>query len=353
MPGIRSLPGVVAMALAATALSTAVARPASDTQVPCGEEPLKQAIREANDAGGGTLRLSPGCVYEISRPDSPTNALPAVISDIVIHGNESVIRRTSAANVRIFLVDSPEGALRLDHLTLRDGHSTDSGGGISVRPHSSLVARHVTLAGNTADERGGAIDNFGGSVSFYDSTFTGNTSMRGGGIFQDGHADFHDSQLSDNTATVSGAAVYGNTGRVTFDGVTITGNTARNGGGGIALAPPGVAFLRDTAITDNQVTVGNGGGVLTAGTLDVDRSRIENNAVAGTGGGIYNLTAPVTGDTARATLRRSFVRFNTAGVAPGGIYNSGGVVSLPDTVVSGNTPTNCSGSPSPVRGCAG
>lgn len=272
---------------------------------------------------------------------------------IVIHGNDSVIRRASAEKVRILLIDGPHGELHLDHIAIRDGHTSDSGGGISIRPHAKLVAHDVTLTGNAADVRGGAIDNFAGTVALRNSTIDGNTSLRGGGIFLDGTTQLHDTTLSGNTATASGGAAFVNTARTEFGKVTISANTAQTVGGGIAIANPATVLLHDSDLTGNKATGGDGGGVINAGTLGADRSRISRNNAGGAGGGISTLTFPLTHDTARTTLKHSSVQFNVAAIAPGGLHSDLGLVSLlADTEVSDNLPTNCSGSPTPIPNCS-
>lgn len=64
------------------------------------------------------------------------------------------------------------------------------------------------------------------------------------------------------------------------------------------------------------------------------------------GGGIYNNNT--------LTLTESKVTDNISTLAPGGIFNDGGQVSVDQkTVISGNRPTNCTPSSPPVPNCFG
>ncbi|MGC4856602.1 hypothetical protein ACLQ24_25325 [Micromonospora sp. DT4] len=64
------------------------------------------------------------------------------------------------------------------------------------------------------------------------------------------------------------------------------------------------------------------------------------------GGGIYN--------SGTVTLTESKVTENISVVAPGGVFNNGGQVTVDDkSVISGNRPTNCTPSAPPVPNCFG
>ena len=53
------------------------------------------------------------------------------------------------------------------------------------------------------------------------------------------------------------------------------------------------------------------------------------------------------------TVIQSLIVHNSAADTGGGIYNDQGDVALRRSLVDANTPTNCSGSPTPVPGCSG
>ncbi|MET9413253.1 hypothetical protein ABZY03_03475 [Streptomyces klenkii] len=153
-----------------------------------------------------------------------------------------------------------------------------------------------------------------------------------------------------NTITRSGAtnfriAQVSNTGGLTLKAVTLTGGH----------------------------TATNGGGILNFGAVTLTGSELSNNAADSTGGGIYSTggaaaatftSSNVKNNTAHRaagiasvnstlTLTSSVVSGNAAGINPGGIYYVAGTATLNTSSVTANTPTNCTGSPSPVPGCIG
>ncbi|MET7375934.1 hypothetical protein [Micromonospora arida] len=86
-----------------------------------------------------------------------------------------------------------------------------------------------------------------------------------------------------------------------------------------------------------------------SGTVVLRRTHVDRNRAIGTnsqGGGIYN--------NATLTLTESKVTDNISFLAPGGIFNDGGQVTVDEkTVISGNRPTNCTPSSPPVPNCFG
>ncbi|MEV4335347.1 hypothetical protein AB0K02_33475 [Streptomyces sp. NPDC049597] len=353
MPKLRTAVAVAAVISAATAVPSA-ADPAPQRPVACNEDALKDAIRKANEHGGGEFWLTPGCTYGITTPASENTALPAVISEITIHGQESTIKRESAKDFRLFLVDSPFGDLTLNNVTVRDGRA-ENGGGIWVRPASRLTINESKIINNVAGglgarPGGGGIDNFSGSVTLRDSILNDNTSSsHGGGMFQDGTATVVRSTISGNTAGDTSGGIRNNTGRLTVNDSVISGNTSHGGGGGgISNGTGGTTTLNDSTVIDNTATHASslGGGIGNRGRLFLNRSHVRDNRTNGKGGGIAQR-----GNDPAATLEDSSVTGNIAAAAPGGIYSEEGPVRLLSTIVADNQPTNCSGSPDPVPGC--
>src|ERR1700685_4670289 len=106
-------------AQAAPAVTAAVIAP-----VACSAAALSTSITSA--VNGETLRLSRFCTYAL------TAALPHIKKNITIAGdgaagNDTIVRAPSAPDFPIFYVGS-NGALTLDHVTLRDGDSAAGGG---------------------------------------------------------------------------------------------------------------------------------------------------------------------------------------------------------------------------------
>jgi hypothetical protein len=72
------------------------------------------------------------------------------------------------------------------------------------------------------------------------------------------------------------------------------------------------------------------------------------------GGGISNVASDQEGAAPpQLTVIQSLIVHNSAADTAGGIYNDQGDVALRRSLVDANTPTNCSGSPTPVPDCSG
>ncbi|TDC24917.1 hypothetical protein E1265_08490 [Streptomyces sp. 8K308] len=259
---------------------------------------LVNAIDAANTAGSGDLLLAPGCTYTLTAADSDEDGLPVITGDITLVGASTTITRSSTApDFRIFEV-AEGGNLTLSALTVNGGKTTGDGGGIL---NNGTVTLNATAVRNSqAAGEGGGVANHGtlnvnaGSRISYNSAVTG-----GGGIL--------------NTATLDITAS-------SIDHNSITGTDALGGG------------------------LFNSGGDVTA-----DLSSVGSNsalAAGASGAGVATV-----GGTAELNL--DLVGSNVANTAPGGIYNDGTTLTLTFSLVAGNSPSNCTGSPSPVPGCLG
>lgn len=126
---------------------------------------------------------------------------------------------------------------------------------------------------------------------------------------------------------------------LTMSDCTVTGNTADIYGGGIWNNTDSRLEMTRCTVRDNHAPSGggNGGGIITSGTLTLTDCLIEDNDAGGGGGGIYAAadSATLAGSTE--------VRGNMAGQG-GGIYASGGSVQIePSCRVTDNTATGGAG----------
>ncbi|MFF3457061.1 hypothetical protein ACFYXH_22610 [Streptomyces sp. NPDC002730] len=347
-------------------------------RVRCSEQALKDAIKKANDAGGGTLSLARRCTYTITTPDNEGNALPVITSKITIYGNGSTIRRSSTTAFRIFQVGAldeigfpRQGDLSLHDVTIRNGRSVSSstdnpgnGGGISVFG-SKLTLDGCKVVGNRTDGFGGGINHYSlfskqedSSLTIRNSVIRGNHAHDGGGVWHvDGIATYSHSTISGNSADGQGGGLVVGGPSVVVNDTKITRNRAGVVAGGllITVAENEGAFtsvdLNDTTVSDNTAAV-SAGGIYQTGrsAARLNRSRVHGNTTTGTNGvagGIFvepfNLM----------TLRDSSVENNSSQRAPGGIFNGGDdrvdTVILISSRVVHNRPTNCS--PTPLPGC--
>ncbi|WP_328651733.1 hypothetical protein OG598_27885 [Micromonospora sp. NBC_00330] len=202
-----------------------------------------------------------------------------------------------------------------------------AGGGLSNS--SVAVLENVHLDNNTAGFRGGGIR--GGINSTTEARNVevndNRAGSEGGGIFSDGVFQLRHGKVHHNEAGQRGGGVFNQIGQFVAEETSISENTA-----------------------STNSTIEHGGGVYNgSGTVVLRRTHVDRNRAIGTnsqGGGIYN--------NSRLTLTESKVTDNISFLAPGGIFNDGGQVTVDQkTVISGNRPTNCTPSSPPVPNCFG
>ncbi len=149
------------------------------------------------------------------------------------------------------------------------------------------------------------------------------------------------------TASAFRIAEISSTGGLTLKAVTVSGGdataTGHNNGGGILSF--GAVTLTGSALSGNAAN-GLGGAIYSSGTPSAatfTSSTVKSNT-AHQGAGIASVNGTL-------TITSSVVNSNAAIVNPGGIYYVAGSATLNTSTVTANTPTNCTGSPSPVPGC--
>ena len=374
-----SLP--LALAALAGAQTTAGAAPARPVGVPCGAPALVAAIDAANTAGGGTLELTPGCTYTLTTPQADTeDGLPIIATPITIDGRGATITRATGDEVesfRIFEVDAAPGRLTLRSLTLSNGNAPgpdpDGGGGIMVDPGGSLSATTIVVR-DSVGSRGGGIANFGtADISWSD--VTGNVGLEGAGVANSGPTGtLHltssavSGNRSESDAGVAGGVANEDGGSAFLTNTAVTANIADNSGGGVRNDVGSTMHLTRVQISGNRAgplqlapTTVEGGGIQNIGTMEIRFSSVDHNQATKTGsptvavgGGIANVKSDQEGAAPpNLTVIQSLLVHNSAADTAGGIYNDQGDVALRRSLVATNTPTNCSGSPTPVPGCSG
>ncbi|HLN28714.1 MAG TPA: DUF4214 domain-containing protein [Gemmataceae bacterium] len=259
---------------------------------------------------------------------------------------------------RVFVVFTGNTVdLQISGVTIRDGVTTGSGGGIAVvdSSASSLSLTNSIVTGNTADssagstsEYGGGIDVTSGSVTLTNSQVTDNRLLGsrdlGGGIYAGSGCTgvtLTNSSLSGNTGSSGGGGLEMVTGaaNLTVTGCTISDNVAANGftdGGGIAAETTGAVTISDSSITNNSC-MGNGGGggvaIFGASTSSITFSQdtvTGNQVVNGYGGGIDDeIPCPM-------TVQGCTISDNSAALSGGGISARNGS----DTTITGTLLTD-------------
>ncbi|GIM83195.1 right-handed parallel beta-helix repeat-containing protein [Salinispora arenicola] len=380
--------------------------------VRCDAGSLIAAITAANTNGGGVLSLAEKCTYVLTTGDNG-NGLPPVVQPIAINGNGARITRAASAEAFRILDVASGGKLTLRDLAVMNGRAPDdqSGGGIRVQEGASLQVSRTTIAGNitngqnadgagisnqgvtsverstitdnTAAQDGAGLYNLGGLVTIKKSKITRNIAGdTGGGLENDGGVTtishtlirdnraaasggglinqgdtvkiFH-STVTGNGAPIGGGVADNSGGTLLATAVTVRGNTAQTAGGGLAVTASSKVTIDDSAITDNVTTAGDGAGVwieddFPDNSVSIRRSVVARNQAAGAGaqgGGLY------VGTDGTVALTDTRIVKNIAVAPPGGVYNAGVVTTTGKVVITGNRPTNCTGSPQPVPGCFG
>ena len=299
---------------------------------PDGTLSLREAITVANLEGGAIITFNiPGDSAATPQTITLTSALPAITGTVTITGPGANELTVSGNNqFQVFDVQTTTGTVTIDDMTIANGSSTGSGGGILN--NGTLDLSGVTVSGNTANG-GGGIDNEG-TLNIANSTITGNTSTQGdgGGIYSDGDVVISDSTVGNNSAPEAGGIEC--RGTLTVIDSTFSGNTATGSDGAGAIEPFSIATITNSTISGNSATTGNGGGIETIVsqvTVTITNSTLSgNSAPAHGGGGIWTTGS----DT--ITLNNTIVAGNTANAAPD-VDNSGGTVIASSSLIGDGT----------------
>ena len=271
-----------------------------------------------------------------------------------------------------------DGTAKINHSQV-NGNSAQGfvGGGIATGDYfgsggeTVLSLDHSQVNGNTAPNAGGGgIQNALGSATLNHSQVDGNTSLNGAGIASGnqggpGTAELrlNHSQVNGNTATGGpggegppvAAGGIANGSDAVLDHSQVDNNSSPNGIGA-GIVNHGMMTVSHSEVNGNTApadgVLGSAGGILNAqgppGTtpavLTIDHSKVNDNSAAnGYGGGIANgvpLPGPHSPPGGDLTVTHSQVTGNTAAHG-GGIFNSGGTVTLSGTKVTGNNVDNC------------
>jgi len=229
-------------------------------------------------------------------------------------GSPAVIDGSGAGSVF-----STDVELNLDHLTVQNGHNTDSLGGGGVQAsYSNVQLSNVTVTANSSDTNAGGVESTG-TLTITNSTISGNTSNGGYG----------------------GGGIHVFAGSAQITNSTISGNHSAGDGGGIMIGAYHPSFFGNVTITGSTL-FGNSSGASDRGgaindsaysTLTVNTSTITGNT-AGFGAGIE--VAP----SASATVMSSTIAINK-GSFGAGIDSTSGAVTIAGSIVAGNYFTDC------------
>jgi len=309
---------------------------------------LRAAIQEANAWPGGDSIALPGGTYTLSLSGSED---AAAAGDLDITGSLNLFGAGSATTIidaggisRVFQIFA-NATVTLSGLQIINGNSADDGGGIhnngSLTLNNSMVASNATTSANNG---GGGIYNTNALTLNHvivdnNSSSASATIGNGGGIAINGASSvstINNSTISNNTAVNNGGGLFINAGTVSINDSSIDGNIVNHQtGGGIYNA--GTLTIDGSTLSANQGY--QGAGIRTQGTLTISNSTISGNqtpelydaagATTGRGAGLYL--------DANTTLRHVTIADNRANYEGGGIYANAGVLSMNNSLLSGNT----------------
>ena len=253
------------------------------------------------------------------------------------------------------------------------------GGGVYVGTRADATLKGCTVANNKSVSTGGGIAAKLGTVTLDDTTVENNQAVNGGGLFHLGIAVpgsltlQNGSIIRNNTASSMGGGLFlwGNVG-LKSENSEISGNKALYGagiaasqytanfaspklelvdtkvnnngdastvmGGGIYAASGVTVTSKNTKFLDN--TANSGGGILLYlnSSADLNNSEVSGNKATGNGGGVYVYDA-----TSSLTASNGTVFRENSGYRGGGIFSSGGTVTVEDSTFEKNTATDDGG----------
>ena len=309
------------------------------------------------DGGGvlvknGSLTINDSTISDNTAPDQG-GGIHVEWSELKI--TDSTVSGNKAANgAGIFMADTDVPKNETEHTitktTIENNTASNLGGGVYVGNNSDVTITDSTLEGNTAASQGGAIVAYSGrNITLDNTTVKGNKAISGGAIHALGTAvtDTHitlenNTEFTGNNAT-SGAGIYaytiaGNPLQIDILNSKINNNTATSYGGGI-FAYNGVKVRADGADISGN-TAANAGGLFLRNnsSADLNNSEVSGNKATGNGGGVYVYDA-----TCSLTASNGTVFRENSGYRGGGIFSSGGTVTVEDSTFEKNTATDDGG----------
>ena len=245
----------------------------------------------------------------------------------------SVIAQNQAQQRGGGVYNAASGSLQIDTSQVLSNSASDNGGGV-YNAGSFATIFSSTLGGNQADAgSGGGIYNASGIVSVTQSSLQSNRAIFGGGAYNAASMTVQASAVQSNTATSFGGGLHNGSTAANLSIVTstVSGNSAVRGGG---LYNESAASVSASALVSNTANASGGGAHNAAGGALSSQNNTFSGNSAPSGGGL-NVTA---GSSAYLTF--TTVASNTAG---GGINVSGGTAQVYAALLVYNAGSNCAG----------
>ncbi|MFJ8206280.1 hypothetical protein [Micromonospora chalcea] len=318
-------------------------------EVACDDDALIDALELANRDHGGTLKLAENCTYELGVKDRKFgSALPEIKQDVTIKGNGSTIKRDAEDTFRIFRVRDG-GDLTLKDLTIKGGNANEfkypgpsvpkaadpaeldakrvegDGGALLVERGGSAYLDNVKLVDNNAEGDGGAIANYGRTWLKESKVVNNHAQGDGGGIFNEGILKVEETHVDDNTAGGNGGGIANGSGEH-HDGPVDLASAAKADKGEHGKRRAGTVEItgayegKDASLsTLSRNRAGhNGGGLFSSGGwVTVSFTAIGGNVACDNGGGVY-------AENTDLLLEKVHVAGNHADGNGGGVVTTGG-----------------------------
>ncbi|MBB5115035.1 hypothetical protein FHU28_004874 [Micromonospora echinospora] len=319
-------------------------------EVACDDDALIDALELANRDHGGTLKLAENCTYELGVKDRKFgSALPEIKQDVTIKGNGSTIKRDAEDTFRIFrVVDG--GDLTLKDLTVKGGNANEfkypgpsvpkaagpdgkdddkrvegDGGALLVERGGSAHLDNVKLTDNNAEGDGGAVANYGRTWLKDSKVVNNHAQGDGGGIFNEGILKVEETHVDDNTAAGNGGGIANGSGEH-HDGPVELASAAKADKGEHGKHHTGTVEIigahegKDASLsTLSRNRAGhNGGGLFSSGGwVTVSFTAIGGNVACDNGGGVY-------AESTDLLMEKVHVAGNHADGNGGGVVTTGG-----------------------------
>lgn len=232
------------------------------------------------------------------------------------------------------------GAQSKKSCTVIDAQALDRVFDIPDATGLQVTFEKVKITGGIADEplldvQGGGVRSFlpGNSLSFVNSTVTGNYAHFGGGISSaGGDISLCNSHVDGNNALLAGGGIYlglmdtiAPLGQITINGSTVNGNTTVTGersGGGIYSSSTDPFTLNKSQLNNNHTAGEGGGAYLASEEVNITDSCVTGNTAGLNGGGVYieygNLM------WGAITIKKSTISKNRASLGDGGGLDANG-----------------------------
>ncbi|MEG1553316.1 MAG: hypothetical protein RR417_07175, partial [Kiritimatiellia bacterium] len=312
---------------------------------------LQKEITDNNNSSSGDAKLS------IDANLTADANLMEVKKDLTLTGKEATKTLdgankyagffvTGGGNSKLTLKDLllqnfKEGTVNVNSGSVADitnvtfsSNSAIAGG--AIYNEGTAMITNATFSNNSADGNGGAIFN-AMTATITNAIFKNNSAINGfgGAIFNDAFsgsaiAKINNTSFTDNKAAYGGA-IFNTDAAATITNGSFTGNSAVFAGG--AIYNEDAATITNGSFTGNSAVLG-GGAIYNDGTATITNGSFTGNSAVFAGGAIYN------GIRGKVAITNATFSNNSAGAEDGGAIYNGGTATITNGSFIGNSAVN-------------